>query len=229
MTRAPAVASSTAIASPMPRAPPVTSATRPSSPLIAPGRPGMTVRSRRLLTARRAVSQVRPAGSAGMARRAATGPLDGRCRSMRARAARDRVSDRVEDRSGPIQRRGRDSNPRRTKPPETVFETAAFNRSATPPDDVWRLDGPPGNVRPEMAAPGCRLASSSVAASPPGLLAPCVLASRHQDLATSGVSGRTFPGSPLAIAADEIGWPPLAWARCIGAIGVRDGRPALPR
>ena len=26
-------------------------------------------------------------------------------------------------------------NPRRTKPPETVFETAAFDRSATPPDD----------------------------------------------------------------------------------------------
>ena len=24
-------------------------------------------------------------------------------------------------------------NPRRTKPPETVFETAAFDRSATPP------------------------------------------------------------------------------------------------
>src|SRR5436309_831093 len=30
-------------------------------------------------------------------------------------------------------RRGRDLNPRRTKPPETVFETAAFDRSATPP------------------------------------------------------------------------------------------------
>jgi hypothetical protein len=32
-----------------------------------------------------------------------------------------------------IERRGRDLNPRRTKPPETVFETAAFDRSATPP------------------------------------------------------------------------------------------------
>src|SRR6185437_15241487 len=32
-----------------------------------------------------------------------------------------------------IKRRGRDLNPRRTKPPETVFETAAFDRSATPP------------------------------------------------------------------------------------------------
>src|SRR6476469_8920102 len=31
------------------------------------------------------------------------------------------------------QRRGRDSNPRTTKPPLTVFETAAFNHSATPP------------------------------------------------------------------------------------------------
>jgi hypothetical protein len=38
------------------------------------------------------------------------------------------------------ERRGRDSNPRRTKPPETVFETAAFNRSATPPDDGCRLE-----------------------------------------------------------------------------------------
>ena len=33
----------------------------------------------------------------------------------------------------PTLRRGRDLNPRRTKPPETVFETAAFDRSATPP------------------------------------------------------------------------------------------------
>jgi hypothetical protein len=32
-----------------------------------------------------------------------------------------------------VERRGRDLNPRRTKPPETVFETAAFDRSATPP------------------------------------------------------------------------------------------------
>jgi uncharacterized protein YbjQ (UPF0145 family) len=31
------------------------------------------------------------------------------------------------------ERRGRDSNPRTTKPPLTVFETAAFNHSATPP------------------------------------------------------------------------------------------------
>jgi hypothetical protein len=31
------------------------------------------------------------------------------------------------------ERRGRDLNPRRTEPPETVFETAAFDRSATPP------------------------------------------------------------------------------------------------
>src|SRR3954469_7322847 len=32
-----------------------------------------------------------------------------------------------------VKRRGRDLNPRRTKPPETVFETAAFARSAPPP------------------------------------------------------------------------------------------------
>jgi hypothetical protein len=33
-------------------------------------------------------------------------------------------------------RRGRDLNPRRTQEPETVFETAAFDRSATPPKDA---------------------------------------------------------------------------------------------
>ena len=32
------------------------------------------------------------------------------------------------------ERRGRDLNPRRTQRPETVFETAAFDRSATPPE-----------------------------------------------------------------------------------------------
>ena len=32
-----------------------------------------------------------------------------------------------------VKRRGRDLNPRRTQRPETVFETAAFDRSATPP------------------------------------------------------------------------------------------------
>jgi hypothetical protein len=32
------------------------------------------------------------------------------------------------------ERRGRDSNPRGTEPPRTVFETAAFDRSATPPE-----------------------------------------------------------------------------------------------
>jgi hypothetical protein len=33
-----------------------------------------------------------------------------------------------------LERRGRDLNPRRTQRPETVFETAAFDRSATPPE-----------------------------------------------------------------------------------------------
>jgi hypothetical protein len=33
-----------------------------------------------------------------------------------------------------IKRRGRDLNPRRTQRPVTVFETAAFDRSATPPE-----------------------------------------------------------------------------------------------
>ncbi len=37
---------------------------------------------------------------------------------------------------GLIKRRGRDLNPRRTQEPETVFETAAFDRSATPPRDA---------------------------------------------------------------------------------------------
>jgi hypothetical protein len=36
-------------------------------------------------------------------------------------------------RAGSGQRRRRDLNPRGTKPPLTVFETAAFDRSATPP------------------------------------------------------------------------------------------------
>ena len=34
-----------------------------------------------------------------------------------------------------VERRGRDLNPRRTLKPETVFETAAFDRSATPPSE----------------------------------------------------------------------------------------------
>ena len=49
---------------------------------------------------------------------------------------------------GPLKRRGRDLNPRRTLKPETVFETAAFDRSATPPRPAhrtgtgsWRRDG----------------------------------------------------------------------------------------
>jgi hypothetical protein len=36
-------------------------------------------------------------------------------------------------RFGLTKRRGRDLNPRRTQRPVTVFETAAFDRSATPP------------------------------------------------------------------------------------------------
>src|SRR3954454_16606418 len=39
------------------------------------------------------------------------------------------------ERDGRKERRGRDLNPRRTQKPETVFETAAFDRSATPPRD----------------------------------------------------------------------------------------------
>src|SRR5438309_1053609 len=40
------------------------------------------------------------------------------------------------------ERRGRDLNPRRTQKPETVFETAAFDRSATPPRERrWYREG----------------------------------------------------------------------------------------
>jgi hypothetical protein len=39
----------------------------------------------------------------------------------------------LDPRMGSTKRRGRDLNPRRTQRPETVFETAAFDRSATPP------------------------------------------------------------------------------------------------
>ena len=66
-----------------------------------------------------------------------------------------------------------------------------------------QASGSSGKVRPEMAAPGRRLATSSVAARQPALLATnsCavgagVLASRPQDLATSRVSTRTFPDAP---------------------------------
>jgi hypothetical protein len=51
---------------------------------------------------------------------AAWGPKSGR---SRAQSACNR----------PLQRRGRDSNPRWTERPTTVFETAPFNRSGTPP------------------------------------------------------------------------------------------------
>ena len=44
-------------------------------------------------------------------------------------------------RLGSIKRRGRDLNPRRTQEPETVFETAAFDRSATPPGDAQGTRG----------------------------------------------------------------------------------------
>src|SRR6476646_7551538 len=50
-------------------------------------------------------------------------------------------------RFGSVKRRGRDLNPRRTQEPETVFETAACDRSATPP----RVRN--GSARP-LRAPG---------------------------------------------------------------------------
>jgi hypothetical protein len=45
------------------------------------------------------------------------------------------------------ERRGRDLNPRRRLPPETVFETAAFDRSATPPATISVPSGSQGRSR----------------------------------------------------------------------------------
>ena len=50
------------------------------------------------------------------------------------------------------------------------------------PPERLAVAGRPGNVGPEMAAPGRRLALSSVAASPPGLLAPCLRPGRGTSL-----------------------------------------------
>ena len=57
---------------------------------------------------------------------------------MRSRAGGGSQRDEREERDQPpeVKRRGRDLNPRRTQEPETVFETAAFDRSATPPRDA---------------------------------------------------------------------------------------------
>src|SRR3954471_10790271 len=52
--------------------------------------------------------------------------------------------------SGLVQRRGRDSNPRYDVSRTTVFETAPFNHSGTPPCGP---DREPGAGRPERLAP----------------------------------------------------------------------------
>ena len=68
----------------------------------------------------------------------------------------------------PTKRRGRDLNPRRTLKPETVFETAAFDRSATPPSERTGPGGPAshgeggirtldGAIQPHNALAGRRL------------------------------------------------------------------------
>src|SRR6476646_3284428 len=80
-----------------------------------------------------------------------------RCRGLLRRKA---VTGRGGRRFRLIRRRGRDLNPRRTKPPETVFETAAFDRSATPPrllQEYWLTPllgsgGAPGSVRRSAAS-----------------------------------------------------------------------------
>src|SRR5437763_10446423 len=48
------------------------------------------------------------------------------------------------------ERRGRDSNPRWTEPPIPVFETGAFNRSATSPASIERLAPPGGEECPQQ-------------------------------------------------------------------------------
>jgi hypothetical protein len=52
---------------------------------------------------------------------------------MRCTGAETAIFSRLMLGKGRLQRRGRDSNPRWTKPPIPVFETGAFNRSATSP------------------------------------------------------------------------------------------------
>jgi hypothetical protein len=69
--------------------------------------------------------------------------IDGSDEQARSMARLLRRLGPIVDRFGRRRRRGRDSNPRRTKPPETVFETAAFNRSATPPGGPLEARGSP--------------------------------------------------------------------------------------
>jgi hypothetical protein len=64
-----------------------------------------------------------------------------------------------------IQRRGGDSNPRRTERPLPVFETGAFNRSATSPGARNKLDDGTGS-RPAAGRRGmCRNLSYAAASS----------------------------------------------------------------
>ena len=74
----------------------------------------------------------------------------------------------------PWKRRGRDSNPRRTNPPLTVFETAAFNHSATSPGSATQhteglerfdLTGLSRGAR-RARRRGCRAGASSARRAP---------------------------------------------------------------
>ena len=60
---------------------------------------------------------------------------------LRRRASRQRAIRLPSGLSAYVKRRGRDSNSRPTEPPVTVFETAAFDRSATPPRPRGSLAG----------------------------------------------------------------------------------------
>src|SRR6185312_1557346 len=106
-------------------------------------------------------------------------PRQGRDVADRLRAEEDHAGGGEEDHrpreaGGALttKRRGRDSNPRTTKPPLTVFETAPFNHSGTPPEgpqkaSAW-LRRTPGAARPTPppAALRPRRAGGSAAVRP---------------------------------------------------------------
>src|SRR5581483_5626620 len=60
-------------------------------------------------------------------------------------------------RGGSRRRRGRDLNPRPTEPPATVFETAAFDRSATPVHGEGGIRTLEAGISPPNALAGRRL------------------------------------------------------------------------
>src|SRR6266705_4526484 len=97
-------------------------------------------------------SPARPAWAS--ARNAAAGNVNwvGREKALtRIEAGRLRAAPRT------VERRGRDLNPRPTEPPATVFETAAFDRSATPPNGEGGIRTLESGITPPNALAGRRL------------------------------------------------------------------------